>query len=49
MPIIKQKDKKSGRIYVYEAITKYDPEKKCTVYASRKLIGLSILKQIKQF
>ena len=39
MPILKQKDKKSGRIYVYEAITKYDPEKKCTVYASRKLIG----------
>lgn len=39
MAQIKQKDKRTGIVYVYEAESKWDPEKKQSRYGKRKLVG----------
>ena len=39
MAQIRQKDKATGIVYVYEATSKWDPEKKQSRYGKRKLVG----------
>ena len=39
MALVRQKDKRTGIVYVYEAEAKWDPEKKQSRYGRRRLVG----------
>ena len=39
MALIRQTDRRTGTVYVYEAEARWDPEKKQSRYGRRKLVG----------